>query len=254
MRRIAKNSLTEVVRVDGAAPPLGRRRALLGLFGAGAASALLGREVAAQAKDGGAEVCVVRPRQTEGPFFIDEQLERADIRSDPATGSVAAGVPLRVTFHVSRMEANACVPLAGAIVDVWQCNAEGVYSGVGDFSGRADAGGRKFLRGYQKTNDGGVAEFLTIYPGWYPGRTIHIHFKVRTALARDAKEFTSQLYFDEALSDQIMSRAPYAGRGRRSVTNANDGLYRRGGDRLRLALSPQGEGYAGTFALALQLG
>ncbi|HEU0204039.1 MAG TPA: intradiol ring-cleavage dioxygenase [Burkholderiaceae bacterium] len=230
------------------------RRALLGLFGATAASALWGRDVAAQARDAPAEVCVVRPRQTEGPYFIDEQLERADIRSDPTTGSVAAGVPLRIAFQVSRLEANACVPLAGAIVDVWQCNAEGVYAGVRDFAGHFDASGRKFLRGYQKTNSGGVAEFLTIYPGWYPGRTVHIHFKVRTALARDAKEFTSQLYFDDALSDQVFTRAPYAGRGRRAVTNANDGLYRRGGDQLRLALSPQGDGYAGTFALALQLG
>lgn len=230
-----------------------QRRALLGFLGAGAAAALLGpRDAAAQAAAAG--VCVARPRQTEGPYFVDEQLERSDIRSDPSNGTVVAGVPLRLAFHVSRLEANACVPLAGAIVDLWQCNAEGVYAGVRDFAGHFDATGRKFLRGYQKTNAGGVAEFLTIYPGWYPGRTVHLHFKVRTSLARDAQEFTSQLYFDDALTDQVFTRAPYGGRGRRAVTNANDGLYRRGGDQLMLALTPQGEGYAGRFALALRMG
>ena len=121
--------------------------------------------------------CVVRPEQTEGPYFIDEKLNRSDIRSEPSDGSIRQGVPLRLAFQVSRVEGGSCAPLSGARVDIWQCDAVGVYSDVRDMN--VDSRGKKFLRGYQVTNTGGSAEFLTIYPGWYPGRAVHIHFKVR---------------------------------------------------------------------------
>lgn len=138
--------------------------------------------------------CVVRPEQMEGPYFVDERLHRSDIRSDPSNGRVSPGTPLALTILVSRFNAGGCQPLPSAQVDIWHCDALGVYSDVQDPG--FDSTGQKFLRGYQVTDARGSAQFVTIYPGWYPGRTVHIHFKIRTApLARRTFEFTSQLYF-----------------------------------------------------------
>ncbi len=141
----------------------------------------------------GLPTCIVRPAMTEGPYFVDEKLNRSDIRAG------SAGIPLELTFLVSQISANACTPLAGALVDIWHCDAQGVYS---DVAGNTDT----FLRGYQETDATGAAKFLTIYPGWYPGRTPHIHFKIRTA---DGYDFTSQLFFDDAISDTVFNLEPY---------------------------------------------
>jgi protocatechuate 3,4-dioxygenase beta subunit len=193
--------------------------------------------------------CVVRPQQSEGPFFIDARLDRSDIRSEPATGAVKPGVPLQVAFTVSRLGDGACTPLAGARVDVWHCDALGAYSDTG---GGAGTGGQLFLRGYQVTDDAGAARFTTVYPGAYPGRAVHIHFKIRTGPgAARGEEFTSQLYFDDALTDRVHARAPYVSRGERRLRNDHDGLFRRGGRQLLLALTERGPGYAGTFDIAL---
>jgi protocatechuate 3,4-dioxygenase beta subunit len=197
--------------------------------------------------------CVVQPEQTEGPYFVDKMLNRADIRTDPATGLAKAGVPLRVTFHVSRTTSNAtCQPLAGALIDVWHCDAQGVYSGVKDPN--FDTVGQQFLRGYQVTDERGAATFTTIYPGWYPGRAVHVHFKVRTApSAGRGEEFTSQLYFDEALTDRVLGREPYAAGSKRRTRNEADGIFRREhGAQLIMPLREHQGGYAGEFSLALK--
>jgi protocatechuate 3,4-dioxygenase beta subunit len=194
--------------------------------------------------------CIVRPEQMEGPYFVDERLNRSDIRSDPADGSVKEGVPLQVAIRVHEIRANVCAPLAGAMVDLWQCDALGVYSDVRD---RAfDTRGKKFLRGHQITGADGSAQFLTIYPGWYPGRTVHIHFKIRTnpESSRGA-EFTSQIYFDDLLTDQVFTQAPYA-KGQRT-RNRQDGIFEDGGEALMLPLTKQGEGFAGVFDIGLEL-
>ena len=109
------------------------------------------------------------------------------------------------------------------------------------------------MRGFQETNAVGVAEFLTIYPGWYQGRTVHIHFKIRSGLASTAHEFTSQLYFDDALTDRVHTQLPYARKGRRTMRNADDGIFRGGGMNLLLKPVQQGPGYAATFDVALQI-
>jgi protocatechuate 3,4-dioxygenase beta subunit len=195
--------------------------------------------------------CIVRPQQTEGPYFVDEQLNRSDIRSNPADNTVKPGVPLKLTFRVSRVNGAACVPLAGAIVDLWHCDAAGVYSDVRDRG--SSTVGQKFLRGYQTTDAKGLATFTTIYPGWYPGRTVHIHFKIRTDGANQSSEFTSQLYFADALTDQVYQQSPYNIRGQRNTRNNRDGIFRDGGEQLLLSLVPAGKGYAATFEIGVAI-
>ena len=197
--------------------------------------------------------CVVRPELTEGPYFVDNELQRSDIRSDPSDGSVAPGVPLQLTVNLARLDSSACVPLAGARVNVWHCDARGLYSGVRD--PHFDTAGKKFLRGYQVTDADGKVSFTTIYPGWYPGRAVHVHFKVRsTAGARSMHELTSQWFFDESLTDEVHSRPPYAAQGRRRTLNERDGIFRDGGSQLILAVVPVASGYAATFDIAFQTG
>lgn len=233
------------------------RREALALLGAAGASVLGGAPALAAfpGRPFRLPSCIARPRQTEGPYFVDEGLERADIRSDPADGSVSEGAPLRLAFHVSRIDESACRPLPGALVDLWQCDALGVYSDVRDINGLFDTRGKKFLRGHQVTDADGIARFTTIYPGWYQGRTVHIHFKIRTDPGADrGREFTSQLYFDDALTDRVMAREPYASKGdERAVRNRGDGLFRNGGDQLLLDVAEEGDGYAATFDIGLQL-
>lgn len=205
---------------------------------------LLATPFGARAADEAAD-CIVLPRQTEGPYFVDDRLNRSDIRSDPADGSVRPGVPLALSFVVSRKSGSTCTPLADAMVDVWHCDAQGVYSDVRDPG--FETLGQKFLRGYQLTGRDGTARFTTIYPGWYPGRAVHIHFKVRSGRS----EFTSQLYFDDALSDRIFAAAPYT-RGGRRLLNEDDGIYDRGGEQLTLRVEPGDAGHAARFHVALK--
>jgi protocatechuate 3,4-dioxygenase beta subunit len=199
--------------------------------------------------------CVVRPQQAEGPYFVDKQLNRSDIRVDPADGSVRQGTPLRLVLTVSRIASSACEPLSGATVDIWHCDALGVYSDVLDRWGvGADTRGQKFLRGYQVTDGRGHVEFMTIYPGWYRGRTVHIHYKIRINPATErGYELTSQLYFDESVTDLVHTQAPYAAKGRRDVTNNRDGIFRNGGHQLLLQLTKDAQGYAGRFDIGLQI-
>jgi len=229
---------------------LQRRRQTLAWMAAGGLG-MLGRGGPAGAQ--GAPACVVRPQQMEGPFFVDTGLNRSDIRSDPATGAVSPGLPLRVTFRVSRAGAGGCAPLPHAHVELWQCDASGVYSGVRD--GDSGAAGQKFLRGFQLTDGSGAARFTTIYPGWYPGRTVHLHFLIRVGSSPSRRgEFTSQLYFDDGLTDRVHALAPYASRGPRTARNNDDGIFRHGGSQLVLAVRKEGEGLAAAFDLALLAG
>lgn len=196
--------------------------------------------------------CVVRPEQTEGPYFVDERLNRSDIRSDPTDGRVKPGTPLALTLLISRLGTGDCQPLPGAQVDIWHCDGLGVYSDVQDPG--FNTIGQKFLRGYQVTDARGEARFVTVYPGWYAGRTVHIHFKIRTALvAQRSFEFTSQLYFDDGLTDRVHADPPYAAKGQRTARNQHDRIFRHGGDQLMLAPTIVADGYAAAFAIGLQL-
>lgn len=227
------------------------RREIVAIMGAGGAALLLGSPVTGRADDRRTPPCVVRPEMTEGPYFLDEHLDRSDIRTDPTDGLVSAGALLTLTFNLSRLT-NACAPLPGAIVDLWQCDADGVYSGVVDplFNTK----GKKFLRGYQVSDANGRVKFITVYPGWYPQRTVHIHFKIRSPAAEKASwEFTSQLFFDDAFTDQVYARPPYKERGTRKLLNGDDGIFQRGGgSEMVLAVKESGRGYAATFDVAVQ--
>ncbi|MFZ4814951.1 MAG: intradiol ring-cleavage dioxygenase [Phototrophicaceae bacterium] len=223
--------------------PVGRvvsRRELLKLFGGSGVALIFGANMIRfgfdqQATPNATQAvsCVVKPEMTEGPYFIGGALNRRDIRLDPSNDAVSAGIPLRLVFNVSALAASACIPLENVQVDVWHCDADGVYSGVE--LGNAATAENLFLRGYQATDALGNAEFITIYPGWYPGRAVHIHFKLRTA---EGYEFTSQFFFDDALSDEIYTAAPYQ-TARRSTLNRNDGIYSNGGDQMTLTLAPK---------------
>lgn len=233
------------------------RREVLIALGATGALALLrcsspGSSGADDSDDSVQPGCVVRPQQTEGPYFVDELLNRSDIRSDPSDGSVRPGATLHLTFNVSRVTEGECVPLAGVLVDVWHCDHRGVYSDVDDPG--FNTVGRRFLRGYQIADDDGVVQFITIYPGWYPGRTVHIHFKIRSEPDADPGfEFTSQLYFDDELTDRIHAMEPYSEKGQRTVRNMQDGIYASGGSSLKLDPTQVDDGYSATFDIALQL-
>jgi protocatechuate 3,4-dioxygenase beta subunit len=200
--------------------------------------------------------CVVRPALTEGPYFVDEMLNRSDIRVEPSDDSIKEGVLLKLKFVVSDVSADACAPLEGAQVDVWHCDALGVYSGVSDPG--FDTSDQKWLRGYQLTDEYGAAEFITIYPGWYSGRTVHIHFKIRTDPDSDeGYEFTSQLFFDETLTDQIHDLEPYASKGHRDTLNEDDNIFQSSEGLLTLEVVENEDeaegGYTATFAIGLDL-
>lgn len=200
------------------------------------------------------------PQQIEGPYFVDEKLERSDIRPDPSDGSVQQGVPLRLAINVYDIDGGgSCLPLRNAQVDIWQTNALGLYS---DISG-IGTGGEKFLRGYQLTDNNGTATFTTVYPGWYEGRALHIHVKVRTFEgAEKTFEWTSQFYLDDSVSDKVESQPPYSSHGPRPLKNAQDSIYAgpstdgmlqsNAGSRLMLNLTKDGQGYLGTFNIGVE--
>jgi uncharacterized protein (TIGR03437 family) len=197
--------------------------------------------------------CVARPAMTEGPYFVDELLNRSDIRPDPSNNSVKAGAPLKLRINVNRASGADCSPLIGALVDIWHCDAAGAYSDIASGAGQPNTSGQKFLRGYQITDSSGSVEFTTVYPGYYQGRTVHIHFKIRLfAGTQKTYEFTSQLFFDDALTDQVFTQAPYNTRGARNTRNSNDGIYNSGGSQLLLALTADGQGgYTSVFDIGL---
>ncbi len=192
--------------------------------------------------------CVVAPELTEGPFYLDLNLERSDIRASTGDGAVSEGAPLQLDWLVSQADGSACIPLEGVVVDVWHCDALGVYSGV------QGSTGTDFLRGHQRTDANGSASFTTVYPGWYQGRAVHIHFKIRTDPDGAAGfEFTSQLFFDDDLSRQVYATGVYASKGPPDRPNSSDGIFNQSGGATLLSVTNEGDLYKATFEIAVQL-
>ncbi len=215
-----------------------RRHALAtGLAAVGAAG--LGAPRAARAAAAPRALTV---QTTEGPYFIDAMPVRADITEG------LPGVPLELRFTVLD---TAGTPLPAARVDVWQCDALGIYSG---YAGQGDdrntsALGKTFLRGRLLTDADGAAVFRTVYPGWYDGRTTHIHMKVaigpRTVL-------TSQFFLPDALSEFLYTSLPaYRRSALRNVLNSSDGIALRAGDTVVGAVREAPDRYVASLALVV---
>jgi protocatechuate 3,4-dioxygenase beta subunit len=201
------------------------------------------------------------PQQTEGPYFVDGMPNRSDIRSDTSKGSVEQGIPLRLVIRVYDVDNGSCVPLRGAKVDIWHANSQGVYSGVKDMGTTEE----NFLRGYQVTDNNGIVNFTTIYPGWYEGRAIHLHDKVRTFNGSEKTlEWTAQLYFNNSINEQVHDQNPYNYHGPPQTTNEEDMIYsgasadgliqKNSGEQLMVNITKQGASYLGTFDIVLNAG
>lgn len=190
---------------------LSRRHAMaLAAFGVGAG----------KFRPAGAGTCLVLPQSVEGPFYFDTHLVRADISEG------RPGIPLGMELTVVGAD---CGPIADARVDLWHADAQGLYSGYDRQSDSRDLStrGETFLRGTQFSDAAGQVRFDTIFPGWYRGRTTHLHLKVflgqRTSL-------TAQIYFPDALADHIYEDvAAYRRPRRRDTSNATDRIARSAG-------------------------
>ena len=187
--------------------------------------------------------------QDEGPYHRDTQPLRRDIVEDRQGAALQLGI--RLTTHDG-------TAVSDATVEVWQCDALGRYSGfpppddsavvTADTAPRGEyLADQTFLRGRQTTDSAGMVEFHTIYPGWYPGRTVHIHLMVH----RGVTTLTSQLYFPDDLNDHALAQAPYAERPGRDTTNATDEIFATGGDPALVDVAPDGDGYQAAICLVL---
>jgi len=194
----------------------------------------------------GAGVCSITPEVTEGPFYFDPELERQDITEG------RAGVPLTVRLQAVDSQ---CRALVKARIDIWHCDAKGIYSGYpGQGDGRdIDTTGQKFLRGIQHADDKGMVSFKTIYPGWYRGRTTHIHFKV---FPDDSSVMTGQLFFPDDLSERLFTTvAPYDDRPQeRDTFNKDDGIARQAGPMSQAALRETTSEFEALIIIAVNAG
>ena len=184
----------------------------------------------------GAVSCVLTPEQTEGPYYIAGEKVRRNVTEG------RPGAPLLLRAFV--VDASTCKGIKNAAVDIWHADAGGVYSGFGQ-----GAASRTFMRGIQKTNAKGLALFRTVYPGWYQGRTVHIHVKVHLG---GNVVHTGQLYFPDTLTDAVYRKAPYSSRPSRDVRNANDSVYRNGGRRSLMSVRKNSAGvYVATIVMGV---
>src|SRR5947208_925406 len=222
--------------------PLTRRKSLLGFAGliaAGAGWKLDSAEAAGAGPAGvasGAITCVLTPELTEGPYYIaGERLRRNITDGHP-------GTPL--LLHLAVVDASTCKPISGAAVDIWHADAAGNYSGFG-----AGSRSRTFMRGIQKTNASGIATFQTVYPGWYQGRSVHIHVKVHV---RGNVVHTGQLFFSDTLTDRVYRNVPYSRRPSRTTRNASDSIFVNGGRKSILSVRRRSAGgYLGKVTMGV---
>jgi protocatechuate 3,4-dioxygenase beta subunit len=193
--------------------------------------------------------CILSPEQTQGPYYIPAEKVRSNIVER------RVGTPL--TLRITVADAVHCAPIKAAAVDIWHCNAGGIYSGFESAStgGPGGAGGPTdkdtFLRGIQFTDARGVVQFQTIYPGWYRGRTTHIHVMVHVG---GNVVHTGQLYFADSLTDKVYQTGPYRARAAaRDTRNSTDSIYANGGPQSTLAMKRGSSGrYTGTITLGVK--
>jgi protocatechuate 3,4-dioxygenase beta subunit len=209
---------------------------LAGAVGIGGLESLASEGAGPAAVASGALSCVLTPEQTEGPYYLANEALRRNITDGHP------GMPMQLRAFV--VSASTCKPIKGAAVDIWHADASGVYSGFG-----AGASSRTFMRGIQRTNARGLALFRTVYPGWYQGRTVHIHVKVHLG---GNVVHTGQLYFPDAVTDAVYRKAPYSSRPNRDVRNSGDAIFRNGGSKSLLALRKSRSGlYVATITMGV---
>jgi protocatechuate 3,4-dioxygenase beta subunit len=197
----------------------------------------------------GNTACILTPELTVGPYFVDEKLNRSDLTTDATDTNVTNGVPLTLEMFIMEYSSSGCSALSGAQVDVWHADAAGVYSD----ESVENTVGQTYLRGYQTTDSNGLVTFKTIFPGWYSGRTVHIHVMIRTfsSSGTETFEFTTQLFFDPALTLTIVGTSPYNTRGNPDTTNSADNIYN-SETLLTLAAASSGSGYTTSITIGVQ--
>lgn len=174
----------------------------------------------------GSTACSQTLEGEEGPYFVDDSAsgyDRSNILSNLDGSNTQAGVAFTLTLYVFDAN-NGCAAMEGVQVDIWHCNASGVYSAEASESTSAES----WLRGYQITDSDGMVKFVTIIPGWYAGRTTHIHLRLRSTYDSSSSGGTNtmQLFFDQTLIDTLDTTvSPYSGEGKNPTTNASDRVY-----------------------------
>lgn len=219
---------------------LSRRDAIKSVGGIGLGAVFGARALnlfADQADAATVTTCLLTPEVTEGPYWVEENLTRRNITEGKA------GLPLVIRFTV--LNAKTCKPIKNADVEIWHCDALGNYSAVNGATTR-------YLRGHQRANAAGKAEFLTIFPGWYRGRTPHIHMKVGVG---SNTVHTGQVFFNEKITTGVYRHAPYATSGQYDTPHSRDNIYKQAGGstaELKLARRTGGlKGYTGTIAIGV---
>jgi protocatechuate 3,4-dioxygenase beta subunit len=239
------------------------RRRLLEILGGAGAAALSGcgsSSTSASSASGSTSgttsgttaSCVLTPELTVGPYFVDEKLNRSDLTTNTTDTNVLNATPLTLTMTIMQYASSGCSALVGAQVDIWHADAAGIYSD----ESVENTTGQTFLRGYQITDSNGAVTFETVVPGWYSGRTIHIHVMIRTLSSSGSvlTEFTTQLFFDQTLLNALTTTvSPYSSRGVPDTTNAQDGIYN-SATQLTLTNATSAGGYVASITLGVQTG
>ncbi len=208
---------------------------------------------------------VASPVLTEGPFFVDEKLNRSNLIGDTTRESVTRGIPLDLKFTVYKAKEDVFEPMVGVHVDVWHADGHGVYSDESNPMNEENTAHSNWLRGYQVSDAKGAVQFRTIIPGWYMSRTAHIHFKVRqfSDAGKVTAEFNSQLFFDDTFLDKLYEVEPYNSRGERQMRNNADNIFMKrqvdgsvAGHHLTLTAEKNAVtgGYSAHYAIALTKG
>jgi protocatechuate 3,4-dioxygenase beta subunit len=217
-----------------------------------------GGSSSSSSSSGGSSSCTVTDEGEIGPYFADDSasgFDRSNILSNIDGTDTQTGVPLSLTIYVYDAE-NSCAAMEGVQVDIWHCNAYGIYSDISS-EGTSDY---SYLRGYQLTDADGKVLFTTIIPGWYSGRTTHIHLRLRSSYDEASSTTdgsnTTQVFFPQTLIDTLAtSVSPYDSEGSNPTTNATDRVY---ADQVfgTTLLSPSGstaDGYTASISLYLPI-
>ncbi|MET9082222.1 intradiol ring-cleavage dioxygenase [Streptomyces sp. NPDC004237] len=199
-----------------------------------------------------AAVCTLTEEMTEGPYYLDGALVRADVTEGKA------GIALKLALTVVN---SACTVIPNALVEIWHCDALGEYSGYVGNNGHNEADDGTFLRGGVLTNSSGVANITTIYPGWYRGRCVHIHVKVHTGVTLTSDGsftggstlHTGQLFINETITTAVAAVSPYSTNTVTRTTLSQDGIYDDGGasSGLMTVTGSTSAGYTGTLTLGV---